>query len=357
VNVHAHVASERDAASERAPCVVVPDFLVETLRPRIERIWPGARVESIDADGRLGARVEHAVALFRYFPNDRYEHAFKGDEFDGVLDRLPGLRLVQSHGAGVDGLLTGRLQAGGASLCNAAPLHSVPMAESVLALMLAAAKRIPFHVRHQLGHQWRRTAKRELAGACVTIVGYGRIGAEVGRLCRAFGMDVVGVRRRPEAAAAAEGVRIAGLDGLDEAIRGADWLVLALPLDETTRGLIDARRLDLLRPEACFVNVARGDVVDEEALVARLADGRIGYACLDTFSVEPLPATHPLWDLPNVLVTPHNSASSPHMEVRVIDLFLDNLARLERGAPLVNLVHAPAAAASPPTPARRAAVS
>lgn len=326
-----------------APAVVVPDFLVGSLAAPIVAILPAARLVAIDADGRLGAPVGEAIALLRYFPNDRYERVFAGEAFDRVLDALPGLRLVQIHGAGVDGLLTARLEASGAALCNASTLHSGPMAESVLALILAAAKRIPFHVRHQLEHRWRRSAKAELAGSRVTIVGYGRIGAEVARLCRAFRMEVTGVRRRPEAAAAQDGVRVVGLERLDEAIAEADYLVLALPLHPRTRGLIDARRLDRLRPPACLINVARGEVVDEDALTERLADGRIAFACLDTFRVEPLPPSHPLWDLPNVLITPHNSASSPHMEARVVDLFLDNLARLARGAPLVNQVHPPAA--------------
>lgn len=320
--------------------VVVPDFLAQALAPRVAQAWPGARVVGVDAAGRLAGPAADAVALFRYFPNDRYAGAFKGEQLDRLVDGMPGLRLIQSHSAGIDGLLTARVKASGATLCNAAPLHAGPMAESVLALILAAAKRIPFHVRNQADERWQRAAKDELRGATVTIVGYGRIGAEVGRLCTAFGMKVIGVRRSP-VPWMGDRARVVGLAGLDAALAEADWVVLTLPLDDSTRGLLSAARLDRLKRTACLVNVARGEVVDEDALVARLADGRLAYACLDTFRAEPLPAGHPLWSLPNVLVTPHNSASSPHMESRVVGLFLDNLGRLARGSPLVNVVHQP----------------
>lgn len=320
------------------PRVIVPDFIEPSLAPRVRDTWPGCEVVGIDANGRLLGPADGAVALFRYFPNDRFAKAFKGERIDELIDALPSLRLVQSHSVGIDGLLTPRLAASNAVLCNAAPLHSNAMAETVLALMLAAAKRIPFHVRNQLREVWQRAAKLELRDSTVTVVGFGRIGAGAARLCAAFGMRVIGVRRTAMATSPPGIERVVGLDRLDEALAMADWVVLALPLDDATRGLFSAARLDRLKPSACLINVARGEVVDEEALVERLADGRIAFACLDVFRTEPLPAGHPLWRMTNVLITPHNSASSQHMEERVMALFLDNLGRLARAEPLLNVV-------------------
>jgi len=321
-----------------APRVIVPVDHVATLAPRIAQVWPDAVVAGLDAAGALHGDARGTVALLRYFPYDRHAKVFGGARIAELVTALPTLRLLQLHSAGVDGLVTAELMASGCTLCNAAPLHAGPMAEMVLALMLAAAKRIPFHVRNQVTHAWQRTAKLELAGSTVGIVGYGRIGARVGELCAAFGMRVIGMRRTAMARPPAGIERVVGPEGLRDLLGESDWIVLTLPLTAASRGVIGERELAAMKPSACLVNVARGEVVDQAALTARLADGRLAYACLDTFATEPLPDGDPLWDLPNVLVTPHNSASSQHMERRVLDLFIDNLGRLARGEPLRNVV-------------------
>lgn len=317
--------------------VVVPSELVDQLAPRVQAVLPGARLVGIDAAGRLNSDPGQGLALLRYFPYDRYKGAFGAERLAELVGQH-GLRLVQSHSAGVDGLLSPALAASNCVLCNAAPLHSGPMAEVVMALMLAAAKRIPVHVRNQSAHVWQRVAKDELRGSVVGIVGFGRIGARVGELCAAFGMRVLGMRQAAMDTPPPGIERVYGRDGLDQMLAQSDWVVLTLPLTPASRGLLGARELALMKPGACLINVARGEVVDEAALTARLQAGQLGFACLDTFQTEPLPDGNPLWDLPNVLVTPHNSASSPHMERRVIELFLDNLRRLASGEPLLNVV-------------------
>jgi phosphoglycerate dehydrogenase-like enzyme len=211
------------------------------------------------------------------------------------------------------------------------------MAEMVMALVLAATKRLPEHAFDQRARRWGRRPKRELRGSTVGIVGLGRIGTEVARLCAAFGARVLGLRRAPtEPPPGVE--RVVGSDGLGELLAESDYVVLTLALNPTSRRLIGRRELELMKPSAILVNVARGDIVDEPELVGALRERRIAYACLDTFQQEPLPADSPLYDLPNVFITPHNSASSPHMEERVIALFLDNLGRLVRGEALLNVV-------------------
>jgi phosphoglycerate dehydrogenase-like enzyme len=245
---------------------------------------------------------------------------------------------VQSHGVGVDGLLNEELIESDLIVTNGAPLHTVPMAETVMALLLAATKRLPEHAADQQARRWRRLPKRELRGSTVGIIGLGRIGTEVARLCAAFGARVIGLRRTPQATPPPGVERVYGPDGLHDLLSASDYVVLTLSLNPTSRGLLGAAEIAAMQPTAILVNVARGDVVDEPALIEALRDERLAYACLDTFQREPLPSESPLYDLPNVLITPHNSASSPHMEERVIELFLDNLGRLVRGEELLNVV-------------------
>jgi phosphoglycerate dehydrogenase-like enzyme len=318
--------------------VIVPDFLMDSLRPSIGQVVPGARVIGIGADGTLTDSAAGAVALLRYFPNDRVIGAFGAARIAELRREEPTLRWVQSHGVGVDGLLNEELIESDLILTNGATLHTVPMAETVMALMLAAARRLPEHVVDQQARQWRRLPKRELRGSTVGIVGMGRIGTEVARLCAAFGARVIGLRRTSSATPPPGVARMYGPDGLRPLLAESEYVVLTLSLNPTSRGLLGADEIAAMQPTAILINVARGDVIDEPALIAALRDGRLAYACLDTFQQEPLPADSPLYDLPNVLITPHNSASSPHMEERVIELFLENLGRLVRGEALVNVV-------------------
>jgi phosphoglycerate dehydrogenase-like enzyme len=318
--------------------VIVPDFLAERLAREISSVIPSVITIGITADGRTTDDPTGAIALLRYFPNDRVVGAFGAARIAELLREAPTLRWVQSHGAGVDDLLSPELVESDVILTNAAPIHTIPMAETVLALMLAAAKRLPEHVRDQAGRTWRRLPKSELHASTLGIVGFGRIGAEVGRLCAAFGMRVLGVRRTAVSDPPPGVERVSGLDGLPALLAESDYVALTLSLNPTSHRLIGARELALMKPTACLINVARGDVVDEAALITALSSGRLAFACLDTFQREPLPPGSPLYDLPNVLITPHNSASSPHMEQRVVDLFLHNLQRLHQGRPLLNVV-------------------
>jgi phosphoglycerate dehydrogenase-like enzyme len=318
--------------------VIVPDFLIDRLTHPIARVLPGGRAIGISADGTLSHSAAGAVALLRYFPNDRVIGAFGAARIAELRREEPELRWVQSHGVGVDGLLNEELIESDLILTNGATLHTVPMAETVMALLLAATKRLPEHAADQQARRWRRLPKRELRGSTVGIIGLGRIGTEVARLCAAFGARVIGLRRTPQATPPPGVERVYGPDGLHDLLAASDYVVLTLSLNPTSRGLLGAAEIAAMQPTAVLVNVARGDVVDEPALIEALRDERLAYACLDTFQREPLPSESPLYDLPNVLITPHNSASSPHMEERVIELFLDNLGRLVRGEELLNVV-------------------
>jgi phosphoglycerate dehydrogenase-like enzyme len=218
------------------------------------------------------------------------------------------------------------------------------VAEHAIALLLALARLLPEAVRNQERRFWRGMIgaldrrEQELAGKTLLLVGLGRIGGRIAALAAALGMRVVAVRRDP-AAGAGGAHEVHGLAALDRLLPAADVLLLACPLTPETEDLIDARRLALLEPGALFVNVARGRCVVEEALVEALASGRLAAAAIDVAREEPLPPDSPLWTAPNLLITPHTAGETRAYEDRVLDLLLENLARLRRGeTTLVNQV-------------------
>jgi phosphoglycerate dehydrogenase-like enzyme len=175
---------------------------------------------------------------------------------------------------------------------------------------------------------------RDLPGQTAAIVGTGPIGSHIARLLHAIGLRTIGVRRT--AAPLAHFDEITTFDRIDDALPRADWLVIACPLTAITQGLVDARRIGLLQPGAHLINVARGEIVDERALTAALAQGRLAGAYLDVFAVEPLPAESPLWGMPNVIVTPHNCSASLGNLGRGVEIFLRNLECYLGGRPLEN---------------------
>ncbi len=222
-------------------------------------------------------------------------------------------------------------------ITNAAGIFDVPIAEMVLAWILAIAKRLPDFLAQQRAHQWRLLRLREASDLTVGIVGLGSIGSEIARRCHVVGMRVLATRRHIDRGSPFVD-QLFTPDRLFELLVASDFVVIAVPLTPETHDLIDARALRQMRRDAWLINIARGAIVDQAALVDALAQGWIGGAALDVFEEEPLPATSPLWDLPNVLITPHNSWSTPHFKRREAELFLDNLERFLRGEALRNVV-------------------
>ncbi len=254
------------------------------------------------------------------------------------------LRFIQSISAGVDQYDKDVLRTHGIRLASAAGVNANAVAEHAIALMLALKRHLHLGRDNQTARRWRgmiseiAAREDELAGKVLLIVGLGRIGARIARLARAFEMKVLATRRNP--ARGAEGAdAVFGDERLPELLAQADIVVLACPLSPATENLIDARALGLMKPSALLINVARGRVVDEDALVEALQGRRIAAAGLDVTRDEPLPAASPLWAMPNVLITPHTAGETRAYEDRVIDLLLTNLDRLWRGeATLVNQV-------------------
>jgi phosphoglycerate dehydrogenase-like enzyme len=256
----------------------------------------------------------------------------------------PTLRWMHTGTAGVASLLYPELVESDVVLTNSAGVHAPAIAETVLAMMLHFARGLDFAAHAQARREWdtRPFAERadvigELDGGTVGILGFGGIGREVARRAQALGMNVVATRRsgRP----APEGVDVLiGPDAIARVLAVADYVVISLPSTPTTRGLLGPDQIKGMKRGAVLTNVARGDIVDEDALATALRAGVLRGAGLDVFREEPLPSASPLWDLPNVLITPHVSATTPRFWVREVELIRDNIARYAAGRALRNVV-------------------
>ncbi len=254
------------------------------------------------------------------------------------------LRWVHSGAAGVGSSLFPEMRESDVVLTNSAGLHAEPLAEHALALMLHFARGLDVAAAARRRRGWahaelagRGSPVRELADATVGVVGYGGIGSAVGRRASAVGMRVLGMRRRPERSGG-DVARMFGPDGLDELLERSDFVVLSVPETPETERLIGLRELSLMGQDGVLINVSRGGVVDEDALVQVLREGGLRGAGLDVFEEEPLPPDHPFWGMDQVVITPHTGAVSPRFWERETDLILENVRRYRRGEPLVNVV-------------------
>jgi D-2-hydroxyacid dehydrogenase (NADP+) len=253
------------------------------------------------------------------------------------------LRFIQSISAGTDQYDKQLLRSRGVRVASAAGVNAQAVAEHSMAMILALSRRLPEARDNQHARHWRgmigEIARREfeLAGKTLLVVGMGRIGSRLVRLAKAFDMRVIATKRDPSTGAEGADV-VAATDRLHEVLGEADIVALTCPLTPQTQNLIDATALAAMKPGAHLVNVARGRVVDEPALIRALQEGRLAAAALDVTCEEPLPASSPLWAMPNVLITPHTAGETQAYEDNVIDILLENLDRLRRGAPLRNEV-------------------
>jgi phosphoglycerate dehydrogenase-like enzyme len=246
--------------------------------------------------------------------------------------------------AGLDGIVTPAVLARGVAVTSASGVHGPNIAEHLLAMILMFTRGMPRLLRAQFERRWERDLKSrsdgpgELTGKTLLIVGLGRIGEALAVRARPFGVRLVGVKHDPGSRHdAGVGVdELVPLSALDEALESADHVCLTVPLTPATRHLMDARRLARMRPGALLYNVSRGAVIDEAALVEALRAGKVGGAGLDVFEEEPLPAGSPLWDLENVILTPHVAGVTPLYYQRTAALFVDNLERFLAGRPLAN---------------------
>ena len=319
----------------------LPDEWFDQLAARV----PDLRIHRLDLGGHPSPALLAEVDLLHtsdWFPD---------------ASQVPSLRCVQLDTSGVDHVRRTSLWDTSIPIATLGGIAPVPMAEYALMTILELAHRMPRIQGLRDARAWPTNADRlthltprELAGATIGIVGYGRIGREISRLASAFGMRVLGVKRTVTTstaldkfdtgrlAAGDDTTELFGMDRLDEMLAQSDILVVVVPLTTLTRGMIGARELDLLPHGAMLVNIARGGIVDEAALLERLRDGRISAAALDVFDDEPLGADSPWWSEPNTLVTPHVAGLAPQYHAQTLDLVVENLTRLAAGRPVLNEV-------------------
>ena len=307
---------------------------------RIRAAAPGARLVTVSVEGLADGPLDDVEVMLRGW--------LSSEAFDRLLVRAPHLAWVHSATSGVERALTPNALERGVVVTNARGVFSRPIAEYVLMMILAVSRRLPQLLELQRERTWQPLEGAELRDVTVGIVGLGSIGRAVGALATGFGCRVVAVRRRPgtELSGADDDrslgeamlERVGGPETLPELLAESDFIVLAAPLTPETMDMINDDTLAMVKPGAWLINVARGRLVDERALLRALRDGTLGGAVLDTFRDEPLPATSPFYDLDNVIVTPHTAWSSGRVLDRSVELFCDNLRRFAVGEPLLNIV-------------------
>lgn len=333
---------------EQRPLYSIPDWAVDEIRAALPDGWELTDVaEPADGQGDGGGDSPGARAARDAVRGAEVYVGFgvPAELFAAATAPPEGrLRWAHTGSAGVGGSLHAALRASDVVLTNSAGIYAEPMADTVLAMVLHFARGIDFAVRAQARARWDKapfdaedTPVRELAECTLGIVGLGGIGRAVARRGVALGMRVVATRR--SGTEGPEGVEVlSGADALHRILPRSDFLVVAVPQTDATTALVGARELAMLPAGAVVVNVARGGVVDEDALTDALRGGRLRGAGLDVFRQEPLPTDSPLWTLPNVLVLPHVSGASHGFWRRQTDLIIQNLRRYAAGEPLLNTV-------------------
>lgn len=259
----------------------------------------------------------------------------RGANFMKVALQAPNLRWLHVFNAGVDHPVFGMFRERGVRLTTSSGASATPIAQTVIMQLLALSRGAAEWRDLQHQHVWHQRDVVDLEGRTVGVIGLGAIGSEVARLAAAFGMRVIATRRTPTGS---EPCETWASDRLHELLPLVDDLVLTAPLTPETNGLIGAAELALLPDGATVVNVGRGELIDEAALVDALTSGRLGGAALDVFVTEPLPDDHALWDLPNVIVTPHSAGTTRLSRQRAVEMFGNNLRRYVAGEPLRNEV-------------------
>ena len=314
------------------PMEPIPVAAAPQVEKALDRLRTGGhlrvpvRLVGLDDDGRAEKEQAAGVRVL-------WRRGLTSEEwFANALATLPDLTWIHSDFVGADRLPVKELTARGITLTNGGDNFARPMAEWVLLSILAAAKRFPEFVRRSDARRWDPSPRflSELEGAVLLLLGFGEVGRQVAEMARPFGMDVRAVARTPRAGPLGVTRLVTGEAWRDE-LPEADYVALAMPLTPATRGMVDEAALAAMKPSAWLVNVARGALVDEDALVAALDAGRLGGAVLDAFVTEPLPDGHPLWGRDNVIVIPHHTWSSPRSAERAERLFAAELGRFAAG--------------------------
>jgi len=314
-----------------APVWILPKSFIDRLRAEFPH---HTFLEAWDRDAIRRQLQDADVAFTPFIDRDAFPAAKR-------------LKWVQSPAVGVGSLMFSELHASPVVITSAKGIRARSIAEHVVGVTIALARRLPYAMRAQAAHRWAQDELEgpdsgvwTLSGRHLLVVGLGSIGLEVARLALPLGLSVSGIRRRPERTTSdvPTGVSVHGPERLPDLLRTADVVVLSMPHTPDTREIIGRRELDLIKRGALLINVARGKLVDDAAVVDALGDGRLGGAALDVFTREPLDAASPYWDLPNVIVTPHTAGAMADYWTPLVALFSENLRRFEDGRELLNVV-------------------
>jgi len=311
--------------------IIIPNRVAPLIEQRILSLYPDMQIVITDDEGMPQGDASDATIFMRWWTSV--------EGFRRTLSMAPNVKWVYTPSAGIDHLDLDMMRERGITLTNAAGAHAIPIAEFVMMFVLTHAKRatVLMNYAREDYEATEQTKLDELDGKTMAIIGLGSIGQETAKRAKAFGMRVVGSRRRPQPTKYVD--EVVSDDEWQKLLPDADVIVIATPLTDITRGMVDASAFAKMKPTAYIVNVARGQVINTEDLIAALSEGRIAGAGLDVVPEEPLPATHPLWDAPNVWITPHISYSSPKTRGRMMDLFITNLERYMHGQKLLNIVN------------------
>jgi phosphoglycerate dehydrogenase-like enzyme len=312
-----HVARIRESVPGSVQILYAPELL-----PPTRYVGDHGGVAGFELDPeqreRWYAMLAGADVLFDFPWNDRrHPHAY-----------APRARWVQTTSAGVgQAVVRMGIRHGELLVTTSSGVHARPLAEFVFLVLLMAAKEYRRIVDDQAARRWERFCSDELSGKLLAIVGAGKIGREIARIARVFDMVPVGIARdyRPERAPELGLDRLYPRDELRAMLGAADAVVLCAPHTPETENIIGAEELATLKPGVTFINIGRGQLVDEDALIAKLRDGTIGFAGLDVFRSEPLSPDSPLWDFPNVIINPHSASTSDRENGRITDIFIHNL--------------------------------
>lgn len=307
---------------------IAPPWFAERLRSE----FPAVEVAELNSYDNVEQHIQDVEILFGI--------SIRPEQFLAARK----LRWIHSQAAAVHQLMFPELVKSDVIITNARDVHGPVVAEQVIAMIFALAKQIPAAARFQQKHEWgqdaisKMPAPREIAGKTVGLVGVGSIGRNVAKHAAALGMRVIAVREHPEKERPQHVDEVLPSSKLPELLRQSDYVVLSAPVTPQTTGIIGKEQLAAMKPHARLINVGRGPLIDEPALIDALREGKIGGAALDVFDKEPLPADSPLWDLENLLILPHTAGISEKMWERHYELFSENLRRYFAGQPLLGLV-------------------
>jgi D-2-hydroxyacid dehydrogenase (NADP+) len=311
--------------------LTLPKEVRQEYHDAIRDAFPDHQVDLVDDVAQIDRYLPDADVLITFAPHLR-------ERADEVFRAARKLKWVQALGTGVDNVADRPALRGDVILTRMHAIHGSPMAEAALMAMLALSRDLPRLIRNQQNRHWERWPARLLEGKTVGILGVGAIAEVLAPRCRMMGMRVIGISSSPRDVAGFD--KMVRRDDLAEAVQELDYFVLLTPYSKDTHHIVDARVLAAMKPDAYLINLARGGVVDEDALLEVLRFGAIAGAALDVFSQEPLPEDHPFWTLPNVLITPHVGGFNDGYARQAIPLVLENIRRFLAGdtANMLNVV-------------------